>query len=599
MVKNGMLQKQNHKQALAAFAVGALLGLAFFLIVFTPATLDVTYDSWIYRGYIEGDIIQHYTGWLYYRNAPWTFPPLVMENVSAPLGTSIAFTDSVPIVALVCKVLSPLLPETFQYFGWVNLMNCMLQGGFAMLLVKRFNPSWVLGTIGTLLFLLNPIFVERLFRHTALGAQWMVLAALWAYFEGRRADPASFQLKLGAVPKDKRRFPVVCFALLAGLIPLVHSYFLPMVYALLLAALVEYGVRNKQAVRPALFLMFCFVLTLGSAVVAALHRGADIGNTAGYGSYSMNLNALFQPASFDYFAENGLLSWSRILPNLPQFYHQYDGFNYLGAGVLLGLACMLVYALVRAVQALRNKDGAFFKKAKAFAWEHGALIGVCFCLSIFAFSNIVCWGETQLFSVPLPAIVQRLANTFRSSGRLFWPCNYLLLLSLVVFLFQKAKARKAGAVALALVLALQVFDVSATLADKHAYFAAHPTEDANEFTSEGWVWLTQNHDEVLCLGNLFDYSLAAGIVRYNPNVQTNILVANRGNFRVIIYSYEDMIEALHDGQEVPEGTMYLCSDEETARYILEGLHPDAAVYSTGDFYTVARANTACPVSPMI
>ncbi len=122
-----------------AFLLGAALGIVVFLLLYGPSTLDVTYDSWIYNGYVEEDIIQRYAGWLYYRAAPWSWPLTVAENLSQPYGASIVFTDSLPLAAAFFKLLGPLLPATFQYFGWINLLNFALQGSFAVLLVRRFG----------------------------------------------------------------------------------------------------------------------------------------------------------------------------------------------------------------------------------------------------------------------------------------------------------------------------------------------------------------------------------------------------------------------------------------------------------------------------
>lgn len=44
---------------------------------------------------------------------------------------SVLYTDSIPLFAIFFKALSPLLPETFQYFGLFGLMCYMLNGGFA------------------------------------------------------------------------------------------------------------------------------------------------------------------------------------------------------------------------------------------------------------------------------------------------------------------------------------------------------------------------------------------------------------------------------------------------------------------------------------
>ena len=85
--------------------LAALLGAAAFLIVYGQTPLHVTNDAWIMAGYDETDIIQHYSGWLAFRNSDWSFPLGLASDMACGEGTYISFTDSVPWVAIVCKLL--------------------------------------------------------------------------------------------------------------------------------------------------------------------------------------------------------------------------------------------------------------------------------------------------------------------------------------------------------------------------------------------------------------------------------------------------------------------------------------------------------------
>ena len=54
------------------FLIGLAVGAISFLIVFGPGVMNVTNDTWLISD--GGDMSQHYVGWIYYRNSPWTFP---------------------------------------------------------------------------------------------------------------------------------------------------------------------------------------------------------------------------------------------------------------------------------------------------------------------------------------------------------------------------------------------------------------------------------------------------------------------------------------------------------------------------------------------
>ena len=120
-----MPDSKKMKQSGALLA--AILGAAAFLLIYGQTPLHVTNDAWIMAGYDETDIIQHYSGWLAFRNSDWTFPLGLASDMACGEGTYISFTDSIPWVAIICKLLRRVLPETFQYFGQYALLCYMLQ----------------------------------------------------------------------------------------------------------------------------------------------------------------------------------------------------------------------------------------------------------------------------------------------------------------------------------------------------------------------------------------------------------------------------------------------------------------------------------------
>ena len=89
------------------FLVGGLLGAAAFLLVFGLSSLDVTNDAFCRGGFIEKDIQQHYAGWLFYRQSALRFPLCIAESVNWPDGLSVAYTDSIPLLAVLGKLLGP------------------------------------------------------------------------------------------------------------------------------------------------------------------------------------------------------------------------------------------------------------------------------------------------------------------------------------------------------------------------------------------------------------------------------------------------------------------------------------------------------------
>ena len=116
---------------------GALLGALVFLAVYGVRVLDPTSVDWILNN-PSPDPAQHYLGWELFRRSPVHLPYIGANyNAVYPFRTSVLFTDSLPLAALLFKLLGGVLPARFQYFGWWGLACYMLQGGLAQAVIAR------------------------------------------------------------------------------------------------------------------------------------------------------------------------------------------------------------------------------------------------------------------------------------------------------------------------------------------------------------------------------------------------------------------------------------------------------------------------------
>lgn len=513
----------NHKSTRSArlFWLGALLGAAVFLLVYGLAPLDVANDAFCRGGYIEKDIQQHYAGWLFYRSSALGWPLGVTQAVNAPQGVSVAYTDSIPLLAVLCRPLAAALGGTFQYFGWFTLVCFALQGGFAALLCGLFAEGLAAPLAGSLVFAASPILLERAFRHTSLGAQWLVLAALYCYFVCRRQS------------RFASRGLFVINILAVG----IHPYFLPMTYAVTLALLLEYAVRQRQWLRPALFLggnMLC-TAALGWAL-GLLYGTATSGGQALYGYFAMNLNALWNPAGV-----NGVL-YSRLLPAQNQVGGNYDAFAYLGLGVLAALPVVVVSARRHILGAVRR---------------HWTLCAVCAVLTAFAVSNVITANGVTLATLPLPASFIKLFSVFRSGGRLFWPVYYLLTLAAFAGLARLPR----GAVWVALFAAVQLWDVSPALCQRHDAMQAAQVTDAfpSELDSDFWQSAAQYRHIESVQGMQAD-SLHLALWAADNGMTTNDPFAARYDETALAAERQTALDALDAGTPQSD-TLYLFEDE--------------------------------------
>ncbi len=295
---------------------GALIGGTFLAWLTGTRPLDPTGIDWI----MKGDWVPHYFGWHYFRAEPWHWPPGTIHGYYAPLGSSIGLTDSIPLAAYLLKPLAPLLPQPFQYLGLWLLSCFVLQGALAARLVGRWTPSPVLQALGGALFVLMPTLLARI-GHAALCAHWLIL---WALLVASR-DPS-------------QRFRPAAWGALGLASGLTQPYLAAMVLPILAAAALA---KTTVAATTR-------VMALGWAVAATVFgwwlsglfvlqgEGSLAGGGLGY--YSMNLLAPISP-----------FGWSAVLPELPIAGdgQAYEGFQYLGLGVLLLIAVAAVVAWQR------------------------------------------------------------------------------------------------------------------------------------------------------------------------------------------------------------------------------------------------------------
>ena len=450
MLRNKMEHKNN---VVVKNSCYLLLGAFIFVAIYGFAPLDITYDGWILNGYIETDITQSYAGWLSYLKSETFFPLTYSALTAYPFGDWASLADSIPIAMFFFKLMSPVLPQTFQFFGVFCCFAMAMQALSASFLLRLFCKNELQVLLGSVLFCVSPVMLERMFRHNALASHWMIVMALYLYFKGETTRK-NVAIKLGA---------------LSVLTIFVHTYFAPMIIGLFLAFVMD-GLWSKRArwhecLVFAISVALCFVSMKLTGLLTL-----SVSDTSGYGTMGMNLNALFNPVSLDtnwWVPGGGKLHWSAFLPMRALAHNNVESFNYLGLGVILSLVCFCAhmgYLLLRD----RKKLFGWIKKLYR---NHLFLVLFLACSTVFAISNVVCAFSYQLFAIPLPDAVLKLFNVFRASGRLFWPVNYILLtLSIAHWNSMKRLGNKGPVAVVTVVMIMQLWDLSPVLARKHNDF---------------------------------------------------------------------------------------------------------------------------------
>lgn len=416
-----------------AFALaGALAGVAFFLALYGVRVLDVTNADWILNS--GADPSQHYLGWQFYRGSELRLPYLGMSyNTVYPYRTSVLYSDSIPLLALLFKPFSALLPATFQYMGLWGLASFALQGLLAQKIAWRISGAEERGiavqagtVAASVLALLYPVLTIRMFAHTALAGNWLILLGLWLWLCCR-----------GGVVRSCLWWG------LAGILCVgVHQYYLPMV-GICAVGYAAARLMRRDGPAPVLLpiLSFC-----GCALAELFVLGAFSGNFA-----NTDPSGWFTGAD----------PLNLIVPGL---YSTWEVDIFVGWGILL--AAVLALAAGAAL-CLRCRAGLRAAVRRRLPWlVSGGLIGLLSLLA--ACSNTFVVGGVSLGTLPLPEPLYNFWHTFACCGRLAWLAGYLLLAVAGGLLLRFG--RGAGLAGLILCIAVQGGWRAGALADRYRTF---------------------------------------------------------------------------------------------------------------------------------
>jgi hypothetical protein len=344
-----------------------------------------------------GDAAQHMIAQRYLIADAWRWPPTFAANLDTQEGgINTAFADSIPALVLVLKAMRGLLPEGFHGVGLFYGLAWVLQPVAAVWALRGAGERRLLPAIGIALAALSmPAWIGR-FGHAALCGHFLLLAGIGFYLRLLRAPTPGLWLAAGG---------------LQVLALLVHPYLAVMTLALLGAVPAALLLRGERFLGTG--------LAVGAAAGAVLLVMAGFGYLGagggrGYGMFAMNLLSPVWPAG------SGLLGipWS---PQLDATGHGgWEGYNWLGAGLLFGLVLGIALRPAAAARLLRR---------------HAGLVLVLLALTALAVTHEVGFGTRIVLDLgEAPAVLEQ----FRASGRFFWPVAYALLVASMLLLARRA-----------------------------------------------------------------------------------------------------------------------------------------------------------------
>jgi len=372
------------------------------------AVINPTNINWLMS--VHHDWGTHYLGWAFYRYDPWSFPFGYTSSYNYPLGTNVGFTDTIPLLALIFKPFSAILPDDFQFFGiWLFLCHFLT----AVYSLKIFNLHKVnrwFSFLAVILIAANPVLLFRCI-HPALSAHFLIVASIYYYLK-----PSNYQ------NSKLINYKQILLFFIAGT---VNPYLSVMVFSFnfiipLKHYLIEKTISFKQCVfYPTLSLML-FGLSWVLIGIIEFKNGTNVASSEPFSVYSLNLNSFFDSYGF----------YSQLIPDLGKVDpRQYEGFAYLGLGIILLSALSFIYSIF-----LFSKKRISFLSIKKW----GLLFILCLVLCLFALTNVISLNDKIIATFPLPKIIEKLGFIFRASGRFVWPLYYLIFIGSIL-MFNKIK----------------------------------------------------------------------------------------------------------------------------------------------------------------
>ena len=556
---NAFIQK--HKIN-CSWLIPCAFGVAAFFLVLGPLVLNPSNIGWLAGGF---DPTQHYLGWAFFHQGPWTFPLGLNPNFGLDISSSIVYSDSIPIFAIIFKFWTHYIAGPIQYFGIWMLVCFVAQAITAWLIMGLITGDRLLRLIASIYFLFAPILLWRFVVTNSLAAQFLILVGLYL------------------VLRQKQNYSSLAWIILLSLAASIHFYLLAMVSSLWIVSLMKVDSHESVLrVFKSRFLSFIFTLIVLVFVFWQVGYFAVSGGSAASGSYGighLNLIGLFDSNGYSY-----------LLPDLretPASYNSFDralshfeGFSYLGLGLIMCLGFALWGLRYRKVS-LKN-----------LVLRYRFLVLMLGLLTLFAISNNIGIGPWNI-TFPLPESVRSVASILRASARMFWPVYYALIL-LIFYIIIKSYSRKVAIAILSVGLLIQIADTSAGwLPLRHKLMQPKASEWGSSLTDPFWNQAAEKYKKVVIVPEMNfakGWKDIAGYAEKN-GMATNAVYLARVNQNRLSADNERFMQKITQGAYDPD-TLYLI-DKDLVRSTLKTLSPRDALIVVNQQFVIVPNYAQC------
>ncbi len=480
--------------------------------------------SWLHDG---DESTYNQLSWYFFQNDIWRFPLGSNPNYGEELSNSIVLTDSVPLLAFFFKFIKPFIQTNFQYFSFWYFICFFLQLFFSYQILKKFTDSIPYSIVGSLFFLIAPIFIYRIDYHVGLSGQWLLLCTLY----------------LGLIHKiDKSKVLWILLIILSSLIFLYFTVTILIVYSVLRILNFYFEKENLFKVGKDFFIIS--VITLLTLYIAGYFEIRFLDSVGmGFGNYKLNFLSIFDPVN----SFHGI-SWSWFLPDIKlSAGEEIEGFNYFG----LGQWIMFLFALSLFISKNYRKKILLIENKK----EIKIFLFISFFFTFWALSNKISLGS-YTFEIPINEYIFGTLSLFKATGRLFWIVTYFLMILSIIIIYKCFDKKKSISI-LILLLTIQIADTSAGI-KKKVYFNK-PLDETIKLKDQIWDDLFKRYKIVKTTYPInwsrFVKYFAPYMEKYNIE-KTNVFMSGRVNRKAAAEARYELYDNFREKKLSPN-TVYL------------------------------------------
>ncbi len=395
--------------------------LGFFIISFGLVAyilgiknLSISNTNWLAAHDVSTDIIS----WKFYKDDFWRFPLGSNPNYGMDIGSGIAFSGSIPLMAIIFKIFNPILPDNFHYFGLWIFICFFLSGYISYLIIYNKTNDTSFSFLASLFFILSPILINRLGFHLSLCAHWLILTGF--YFEIKNLN-------------NKK----IYWSILISISSLVHFYFTVMLLVIFFSFLMS-NLKIKD-IKNSLIVIIPLIITM--YLVGYFDVPFSDALALGYGNYSLDLASFFISNSN---IVNGNINWSLLMKNQNQV--GAEGFGYLGLGGILLFTYLIFIFVKNFKKIIKNRNSL-------------TILILIIIFFLIAVSNKIYFFNNLIYQIEIPKILYGLLSVVRASGRMIWPVYYLIFIISILKIYQNF-SKKNSLIILLFIFIIQVIDIN-------------------------------------------------------------------------------------------------------------------------------------------